>query len=445
MCLTLLVISLICLVGSGFVIGFTKSLQTLGRMQSKKEFAQKPYFYFAYRVIKHLFSKDPWNCFLSLLNLTQYLLCLIYSTTFFLYVFTYFSNVKEERILYSHIFIAIAIVAIIGLCVNSIFRFIPSLYAQKSLCFFTPITSLLFCLFTPITFLLLTAQTKLLSTKNHASSSFTYARIKEKFLDLVYESELSNYLKPFDRNIIGAVASIHDRIVREIMVPRVDIFSLSVNQTVHEAAQKFISEGYSRIPIYKESVDSIIGVLLYKDVMEYYFHSIEKNDTSPLQTPLEQLVKPIFYTPETKKISQILQEFRNKQIHLAIVVDEYGGTEGIVTIEDVLEELVGEIADEYDSIEEEQLYFSHPNGGWVVDAKMTILDIEKELGIIIPQNPEYDTVGGYVFHRAGAIPSKGWKIHNDNFDLEILSTSERSIEKVIICVKQDIKRRSRRD
>ncbi|MCB1110891.1 MAG: HlyC/CorC family transporter, partial [Chlamydiia bacterium] len=114
------------------------------------------------------------------------------------------------------------------------------------------------------------------------------------------------------------------------------------------------------------------------------------------------------------------------------VVDEYGGTEGIVTIEDILEELVGEIADEHDSIEEEQLYSPHPNGGFIVDGKMTILDIEKELSIQIPSSPEYDTIGGYVFHRAGTIPSKGWKIHNDNFDLEVLVSSERVIDQVLI-------------
>jgi len=127
-----------------------------------------------------------------------------------------------------------------------------------------------------------------------------------------------------------------------------------------------------------------------------------------------------------------LQEFRNKQIHLAIVVDEYGGTEGIVTIEDILEELVGEIADEHDVLEEEQLYSPAADGGYIVDAKMTILDIEKVLGITIPTSPEYDTIGGYVFHRAGTIPSKGWKIHNDNFDLEVLSSSERVIDQVLI-------------
>ena len=256
--------------------------------------------------------------------------------------------------------------------------------------------------------------------------------MKDKILELAYESDLALHLDPFDRKTICAVASMRDRIVRKIMVPRMHIFALSVNQTVHEAAQKFISEGYSRIPVYRDSVDQIIGVLLYKDVIEYYVKSTQKNDPSLIETPLEKLLTPVLYTPETKKISQLLQEFRSKQIHLAIVVDEYGGTEGIVTIEDILEELVGEIADEHDSLEEEQLYKPHPGGGYIVDGKMAILDIEKELSIQIPSSSEYDTIGGYVFHRAGSIPSKGWKIHLDHFNIEVLSSSQRAIDKVLI-------------
>lgn len=144
---------------------------------------------------------------------------------------------------------------------------------------------------------------------------------------------------------------------------------------------------------------------------------------------LDTIAKPVLYAPENKKITQLLQEFRNKQIHMAIIVDEYGGTEGIVTIEDILEELVGEIEDEYD-IDDEHDFWELPGGGWVVDAKMTILDIEEELGIKIPPNPEYETIGGYVYHCAGTIPAKGWRLSHDEFDLEVLSSTERSLKKI---------------
>ncbi|MCP5506186.1 MAG: HlyC/CorC family transporter [Chlamydiales bacterium] len=432
-----LILPLVFILGASSITALTKTLQILGRIQSKKEFRKKPHYFFAYTFIKKLFSKDPWDNLFYLLSFTKHFLRLLYSTTFFLYLLSQFlkSSGSDESTLYftfSTVLICIAIIIGVGLFFDFFFRFLVNFNPPLILRIVTPATTFFLFLFSPITFLFLKAQRALFQRERFIPHGFSRARVKDKILEVVHESELTHYLEPFDRRIISAVASFRDRIAREIMVPRIDVFTLSVNQTVHEAAKKFVSEGYSRIPVYKDSVDSIIGVLLYKDVMEYYVKSSSNNDTSPLNTPLEKLVKPVLYSPETKKISVLLQEFRSKQIHLAIVVDEYGGTEGIVTIEDILEELVGEIADEFDSIEEEKLHTPHPNGGWVVDGKMTILDIEKELGVLIPTSPEYDTIGGYIFHRAGTIPSKGWKIHNDNFDLEVVASSERVIDKALI-------------
>jgi len=182
-------------------------------------------------------------------------------------------------------------------------------------------------------------------------------------------------------------------------------------------------EGYSRVPVYKGSIDQIIGVLMYKDILKMH---TERG----LEEPVERFVKNVIYTPETKKISQLLQEFRKKQMHMAIVVDEYGGTAGIVTIEDILEEIVGEIADEYD--EEAALFRPAGKGCWVVDAKMNLLDLEEELGIKIPEEGQYDTIAGYVFFKLGTIPEKGVVIHHDDFELEILTSSDRLVEKVKI-------------
>ncbi|MFA6501683.1 MAG: transporter associated domain-containing protein, partial [Parachlamydiales bacterium] len=150
-----------------------------------------------------------------------------------------------------------------------------------------------------------------------------------------------------------------------------------------------------------------------------------------LNKPIENFVKPIIYAPENKKISKLFLEFKNKKTHLAIIVNEYGGTEGIVTIEDILEEMVGEIKDEYD-IEEEKQYWQLPTGSFVIDAKMNIIDLEDQLKIKIPHSPEYETIGGYIFHIAGTIPSKGWKIHLEDFDIEVLISNERCIEKIRI-------------
>jgi putative hemolysin len=249
--------------------------------------------------------------------------------------------------------------------------------------------------------------------------------LRGKLLSLLYESDLTPLLDPNDKKLILSIASFKEKTAREVMVPRINMFCLEASTSVQEAAQSFIKEGYSRIPVFKENVDKIVGVLLYKDILKVYANG------SNLDSPIESLAKPIVYAPETKKISYLLQEFRTKQRHLAIVVDEYGGTEGIVTIEDILEELVGEIADEYD-IGEASMILSTSSSGWVVDARMHILDIEEQLGIRIPHSQEYDTLGGYIYHRAGAIPIKGWKIHHDDYDLEVLSSNDRAIGKVEI-------------
>lgn len=414
----------------------SKALQLLGRIRLKQEFKQKPYFYFFYSFIKYIFPKSKWDNLFYLLSFTKYLVRLLYATTFFFYLLTLiFSKLNHSTLktpffpTFSQLALAITIVSVLALFCEFLIRFLVTLNPPLLLKFATPISTFFIVLFSPVTFLFLKAH-KIFFHKKQIPS--IRGKIKDKILELVHESELSSILDPMDQRLITSIASFRERIVREIMVPRIDVFSLSVDQTVHAAAQKFIAKRYSRIPVYRNHIDQIEGVILYKDVMECYFQCIEKKETSPLEIPLENLVKPILYTPETKKISHLLQEIRKEQIHLAIVVDEYGGTEGVVTIEDILEELVGEIADEYDIIDEEKLYTPYPTGGWVVDAKMSIIDIEKELGISIPKSPEYDTLGGYIFHRAGTIPSKGWKIHVKDFDLEILSSNERSIEKIIL-------------
>ena len=421
------------LLGMMSLTGLIRSIQLLGRIHLTKEFKKRPRHYFFFSLIQHLFPKRKWENLLYLFSLTKFFLCMLYTTTFFYFLLLILSPQKNLfEVTLTPIFVSLVIVVAIGLFIEFFIRFIIHWNPLFALRLSTWISTFFLLLFSPITCLLLKLHLLFTAKSIDQIKKVKQIEIKNKMLEIVHESELSALLDPIDRRLITSIASFRERIVREIMVPRINIFSLSVDQTLHEAAQKFISEGFSRIPVYQNTVDHIVGVLLYKDVMAYYFRSIDKKETSPIETPLKKLVKPILYTPETKKISKLLQEMRAKQIHLVIVVDEYGGTEGVVTIEDILEEIVGEIADEYDVLEEEKLYCPHAKGGWIVDAKMSILDLEKELGIKIEQSPEYDTLGGFVFHRAGTIPSKGWKMHLDHFDLEILESNERTIEKIIL-------------
>lgn len=241
----------------------------------------------------------------------------------------------------------------------------------------------------------------------------------------------STLLSEHDKKIFQSVLSFRDRIVREVMVPRVALFCLAHDCTIRDAASLLVKEGYSRIPVYKNTQDQIIGMLMYKDILNKYMEYVSHPEKQEiLDAPIETIMKTTLYTPETKKISVLLQEFCKKRIHIAVVVDEYGGTAGIVTIEDILEEIVGEIADEYD--ETETLFQPIQRGGWIVDGRMNLLDLEDELNIKIAQEGDYDTLAGYVFYRLGTIPKRGVVLHHDMFELEILSSGDRFVEKVKI-------------
>ncbi len=310
-------------------------------------------------------------------------------------------------------------------------RIIGNRYSEITFQFCAPIASIFMLLLFPLTFLFLKF--------SHAFSKTVYfnpfierePEAKQEIIEMIEESNFSSArLDPHDRKMIESVMDFKDRIAREVMVPRVDIFSLPHDTTIEEAAIFLHNEGYSRTPVYKNTLDNIIGVLMYKDILAKYMEFALTNDIGILKAPISTLLKKVLYTPETKTISHLLQEFRKKQVHLAIIVDEYGGTEGIVTIEDILEQIVGEIADEYD--EEEDLFTPLPEGGWLVDARMTVYDIEEQFGIEIPQDGDYDTIGGYIFHETGTIPSKGFVLSKPDFEIEVIRSNDRRVEKLKI-------------
>jgi CBS domain containing-hemolysin-like protein len=426
-------LALLFLISASLLSGTSNALHRLGKLQAEEMLKEtnSPFFY--RHILSGLFGKQIWKELLFCFGLTKYLLRIGFALFAFLtlieltpwahaFTVSQAGAVKIDLPITLLLGLLILLISLLTDCLFSLFSQIKPLSAFR---LYAPFSSLLLVLSTPITapaFKIL----KLLFPKSPQDKTLKpNFRIRDKVHELLQESELGNYLDSNEQKLILSVVSFKERIAREVMVPRINIFSLSAEDTLEEAAQNFLKEGYSRIPIYKDSVDNIIGVLLYKDLLKVYI------DQRQFQQKIETLLKPVLYAPETKKISHLLQEFRSKQIHLAIVVDEWGGTEGIVTIEDILEELVGEIADEYD-IGQVELFSSVPGGGWIVDSKMSIIDIQEELGVKIPFGPEYDTIGGYIYHRAGAIPAKGWRIHHDDFDLEVVSSSERAVEKIRI-------------
>jgi putative hemolysin len=425
-----IILAIFFLLGGATLAGTTTALHQMGRLRAKEEFKKVPSLFFFQHLLKPLFGKRKWEGLFLTLSFGKHVLHLCYGiVTLFLLLtqapFNAALHILETSGYALDTLWVIAVGAIIitfSLVADLLFKFFATAAPHIAFKTFAPLSSLFLTIFAPLTALVFRMLSAFFPGRSKALP--TQDSIRDKILEVIYESELSSRLDPQERKLILSVANFKERSVREVMVPRIDVIALPEEISLPEASKIFLKERYSRLPVYQDNIDHIIGVLLYKDVLSAFAQN-PKSDT------IRPLIKPILYTPETKKISVLLQEFRSKQIHLAIVVDEYGGTEGIITIEDILEELVGEIADE-DDTDQEILFSTLPSGGWIVDTRMTILDIEKELSIRIPTSPEYDTLGGYIYHRAGAIPSRGWRLHHDDFDLEILSSDQRSIEKVKI-------------
>ena len=222
--------------------------------------------------------------------------------------------------------------------------------------------------------------------------------------------------------MIHRIIELEDKTVHEIMSPRIDIVAVPGDATVAEIVDIAEEMGYSRIPVYEENIDNIIGILYVKDLLP-----LLKGER--LGVTARELARPAYFIPESKRIDDLLRELRQNKIHIAIVVDEYGGTAGLVTIEDLLEEIVGEIQDEYDTEEERvQLLSDHEA---VFDAGVSIDDVNRLLGLALEADG-YDTLGGLVYHQLGKVPETGDQFTVDGLRVTVLSTEGRRIEKVKI-------------
>jgi CBS domain containing-hemolysin-like protein len=200
-----------------------------------------------------------------------------------------------------------------------------------------------------------------------------------------------------ERELISQVLDFTDTIVREVMVPRPDMVTVPGNASTDVALDVVLASGKSRIPVVGEHTDDILGVLYARDLLQLM-------DDEAAPRPSSSLMHPAYFVPETKRVPELLREMQTKQVHLAVVVDEFGGTAGVVSIEDLLEELVGEIADEYD--QEEPMVTRLDAGGYVIDARLGVDELADLLGIEVP-GEDWDTVGGLVLGLAGRVPRQG--------------------------------------
>ncbi len=240
-------------------------------------------------------------------------------------------------------------------------------------------------------------------------------------------------LEAEEEQMIHAVIELGDRRVHEVMVPRIAIAALPATATLPDALDRIIDQGHSRVPVYAGSIDEVVGILYAKDLLPFL-----KDGTADRPSVRALLRTPVF-VPESMSIDDLLHEFQRRKVHIAIVLDEYGGTAGLVTIEDLLEEIVGEIQDEYD-VHEEPMVTRLSEDEARVDGRAAVDDLaeifDTQLGL--DDEDEYDTVGGLIYHRIGGVPSPGDQVDVDGLHLTVESTDGRRVGKVLVVRRREV-------
>ncbi len=211
--------------------------------------------------------------------------------------------------------------------------------------------------------------------------------------------------------------------ISEIMTPRIEIFAIQADTAINDAAKQCFEQGHSRIPIYRENLDDITGVLYVKDLLLHW------GDPAGASRKISEIAREPNFVPETKIVGDLLVEFKKDKVHIAVVMDEYGGTAGIITIEDIIEEIIGEIEDEFDEKGSDPVEIA-ADGSAIVDARINVYEINEALGISIPESGSYDTLSGFIFSKTGRIPEVGESISHGGVAFTILDADHRRISRV---------------
>ena len=247
---------------------------------------------------------------------------------------------------------------------------------------------------------------------------------EEDLISFVNVGEAEGIIEEEEKEMIHSIVGLGETNAKEIMTPRTSMFAVEGNKTLDDIWDEMIEAGFSRIPVYEDTIDNIIGVLYTKDVLNY----LKEHSTD---TQIKELVREAYFVPETKSIIEILQEFKSKKVHIALVLDEYGGIGGILTIEDLLEEIVGEIRDEFDNEEEESIKEIDDNR-YEVDAMLDIETINKNLNIDLPISEDYESLGGLIMSELGKIPAIGDIVDFQNVRLVVVEVEKMRVSKVEI-------------
>jgi gliding motility-associated protein GldE len=229
-----------------------------------------------------------------------------------------------------------------------------------------------------------------------------------------------------EHSLIKSIVSFKSVTVKEIMRPRVDITGISLDSTFQEIMKIITESGHSRLPLYKDDLDEVVGIIYAKDLLPYLKHISKLN-----QFNLSKIARKPMFIPETKLISDLMREFQEKKMHIAIIVDEYGGTAGLVSLEDIIEEILGEIRDEYD-IEEEPIVKNN-DGSFLVKGDLSITEINDILNIEIDTDDNnFETIGGLLLNKAGTIPKEGYSVISNNYKFTVKQTLKKRILKILV-------------
>ncbi|MGA2622580.1 MAG: hemolysin family protein [Bacteroidota bacterium] len=237
---------------------------------------------------------------------------------------------------------------------------------------------------------------------------------------IVNEGARSGVLNKTEQELITSIFEFSTTTAKEIMVPRTEMVALDINKPREHLIRVVTEEGYSRLPVFKESLDNIVGIIYTKDLINL----LEDRDLIVIQ----DILRPPYFVPESVKISKLMRDLQEQKIHMAVVVDEFGGTQGLVTMEDILEEIVGEIHDEYDEVLKD--VEQSADGAVLVNARISIKDFNDRFGEVIPEDAEYDTLSGFLNKITGRIPEMHEEIKYNNLQFTVVKKSQRRIRQV---------------
>jgi len=250
---------------------------------------------------------------------------------------------------------------------------------------------------------------------------------QEEILSVVEQGRIEGVVDEEEMEMIESVLELDETAAEEIMTPRTDLIAINVKDDLEVILETIRDKGHSRIPVYEDTIDKIIGLVYAKDLLSEIGKDLK-------QFNLKEKVRPAYFVPESKSLRDLLHEFQQQKLHIAVVLDEYGGTAGIVTIEDILEEVVGEITDEYEKTPTESFKQIDENT-FEIDARMYIDEVNDEMDIELPEEEDYDTIGGFVFSHLGYIPKVGETFDYENLTITVTAAGPRVVKKLKITKK----------